>query len=155
MLYNEKWTAPYDYKVYCFNGKAEYIMVCAGREKGHPTFYFFDRLWNLARIDRDTKNAPVGFTMPKPDCVDKMLEYAEKMSAPFPFVRVDFFVVDGQLYFGELTFTPDRNLDTDILSETDDIFGKMIDLSQVQHENKKRKQKIENRDTGLNLRYYE
>ncbi len=135
MLVNKKWVAPYDYKVYCFNGIAKYIMVCVGREasvgreKERPKFYFYDRNWKLARIDKDTQNAPKDFSIPMPACLEKMLSDAEKLAQPFPFVRVDFFVVEERLFFGELTFTPDRNLDTDIFPETDLMFGNMIDLT--------------------------
>ena len=40
----------------------------------------------------------------KPKNFDKMIELADKLSKPFPFVRVDFYDVDGKVYFGELTF---------------------------------------------------
>ena len=33
-----------------------------------------------------------------------MIEYAEKLSQGIPYVRVDFYLVDGQVYFGEMTF---------------------------------------------------
>ena len=40
---------------------------------------------------------------------DQLLHYARVLSADFPFVRADFYEVDGQVYFAELTFTPDCN----------------------------------------------
>ena len=40
MLVNKKWVAPYDYKVYCFNGIAKYIMVCVGREASVGSFLY-------------------------------------------------------------------------------------------------------------------
>ena len=35
-----------------------------------------------------------------------LVRIAEKLAAPFPFVRVDLYDVDGKIYFGEMTFTP-------------------------------------------------
>ena len=118
----------YDYKFYCFNGKARYVMVCAGREQGKPKFYFFDRDWRFCPITRDGKNAPEGFTLPRPEAFDRMMEYAEKLSRPFPFVRTDLYDADGKVIFGELTFTPASGLDTNRLPETDLLFGSMLKL---------------------------
>ena len=57
-----------------------------------------------------------------------MLAIAEKLSQPFPFVRVDLYNQNGRIYFGELTFTPAAALDKDRLPETDLFFGELIDL---------------------------
>lgn len=124
-----EWEAPEDYKVYCFNGVPKYVMVCIGRKAGHkPKFYFFDANWKLARINNDGKNAPEGFTIEKPSCVDALLQYAEKLAKPFPFVRADFYIVDDKIYFGELTFTPAAGLDKGYLPETDKMFGEYLDI---------------------------
>lgn len=120
---------PIDYKFYCFNGIPEYVMFCVGREhEGHPKFYFFDRNWELARINRDSKAAPEGFTIKKPDCIDRLFEAAAILSKPFPFVRADFYIVDNKPIFGELTFTPTAGMDTNRLPETDIMMGKMLKL---------------------------
>ena len=58
-----------------------------------------------------------------------MIKYAEILSAPFPFVRSDFYLVDGKVVFGELTFTPAAGLDTGKLEYTDRLLGDLIDLS--------------------------
>ena len=120
---------PDDYKVYCFNGKAEYVMVCIGREYGHPKFYYFDRDWNLQRrLTKDGIEAPEDFNPEKPDGIEKVFSYAERLSEPFPFVRADFYLFNGQVYFGELTFTPGACLDNGRLTNTDLMFGDMLYL---------------------------
>lgn len=119
---------PEDYKVYCFNGKAEYVMVCVGREFGRPKFYYFDRYWNLQRLTKDVIEAPVDFALEKPDGIDKVFYYAEELSKPFPFVRADFYLFDGLVYFGELTFTPGACLDNKRLPETDLHLGNLLYL---------------------------
>jgi len=129
MLTSKNWIAPEDYKVYCFCGEPKFIMVCVGREKkGHPQFYLFDTDWKLARINRDSINAPRGFTIEKPKCLDKLLKCATNLSKPFPFVRADFYIVKNRVFFGELTFTPSGGLDGARLPDTDIMMGKMIDL---------------------------
>lgn len=120
---------PTDYKFYCFNGEAKYVLCCYGRsETQKPAFYFFDRNWELQRFNKMGKEAPEGFTMPKPDGIDNLFHYAEVLSKPFPFVRADFYLEKGKAYFGELTFTPGGGYDTGRLPETQVLFGDMVAL---------------------------
>ncbi len=120
---------PEDYKFYCFNGEAKFVLCCIGRgEKQKPSFYFFDRQWQLLRYNKMGKDAPEGFTIPKPEGIDKLFDYAERLSKPFPFVRVDFYLEHGEAYFGELTFTPSGGFDTGRLPESDRLFGSMVKL---------------------------
>lgn len=128
MIIQSGWVAPEDYKVYCFNGVPKYILVCVGRENdGHPKFYFFDAAWNLARINKDSIAAPENFSLPRPGCLDKLLDCAARLAKPFPFVRADFYVVNDRVYFGELTFTPSGGLDGNRLPETDRMMGDLVD----------------------------
>lgn len=120
---------PVDYKVYCFNGEPYKVMLCLDRDKEEATkFYSFDFNWNLLRHNRWGKNAPEGFTLPKPKSIDKMYESAKKLSQGIPFVRVDFYDLNGHMYFGEMTFYPDSGFDSAILPEIDRLYGSMIDL---------------------------
>lgn len=119
---------PEDYKFYCFDGHAYCVMLCTGREEGWPKFYFFDRNFELLRINRDSKNAPDGFTLPFPKGLDAAFAAADKLSEGFPFVRVDLYLSEGKVYFGEMTFTPAAALDNKRLPETDLMFGAMLHL---------------------------
>ncbi len=121
--------SPVDYKFYCFNGVAKYVLCCIGRGKQqHPDFYFFDRNWQLQRLNKQGQQAPEGFTIPKPEGMDQLFEYAEILSKPFPFVRADFYLENGKAYFGELTFTPAGGFDKGRLPSTDLLFGQMVKL---------------------------
>ncbi len=119
---------PSDYKVYCFHGKPHCVMLCTDRESGHAKYYFFDRAWNLLRINKAGKDAPPGFSLPKPEGIDNLFNYAEKLSEPFKFVRADFYLIKGHVFFGELTFTPGGGMDFNRLPETDIEFGNMLHL---------------------------
>lgn len=119
-----------DYKFFCFNGSVESVMACYDRGTGDTKFYFFDRNWQLQRYNVRGKNAPEGFTAPKPKNVEKMFEIASKLSEGIPFVRVDLYNVDGEIYFGEMTFYPASGLDQNILKEADEMFGNLIKLPQ-------------------------
>lgn len=121
-------STPSDYKIYCFNGKPYCVMLCTDRESGHAKYYFFDKNWNFLRINRNGKEAPEGFSIPKPAGIDMAFEYAERLCEPFKFVRVDLYLVQGRVYFGELTFTPSGGMDSSRLPETDLMFGKMLHI---------------------------
>ncbi|SHK60111.1 TupA-like ATPgrasp [Fibrobacter sp. UWB12] len=120
-----------DYKFSCFNGVVDCVMVCLDRHLNDVKFYFFDKDWNLKRLNVRGKNAPDDFTIPKPPCMDEMFEIAAKLSKDIPFVRVDLFECDGKIYFGEMTFYPDSGFDANLLPETDVYFGQKIDLSKI------------------------
>lgn len=119
---------PIDYKVYCFNGKAKYLMLCIGRELGCPKFYFVDETCNLVRLNKTGLNAPENLTIPKPEGFDLLFKYANILAKPFPFVRADFYLNNGNVIFGELTFTPSGGIDPNIPYEQNLLLGSLIDL---------------------------
>lgn len=128
MISDSKWIAPKDYKVYCFNGKPSYVMVCVGREKkGHPLFFYYDRNWNKLPFSQDAIDYP-DYIVDRPKCLDYLFSCAEILSKPFEFVRADFYVVDDKVYFGELTFTPSAGMDSGRMQSTDLLFGSMTKL---------------------------
>ena len=91
----------------------------------------FDKKWNLLRHNKRGLAAPENFTLPKPPQMDKMFEIAELLSKDIPFVRVDLYFVNNQIYFGELTFYPDSGFDFNILPNIDLLYGSMIDLPSI------------------------
>lgn len=127
---SESGNLPVDYKFYCFNGHAHCVLVCIERDSsGHGTkYYFFDRNWNLLRYNKTGKEAPEGFTIAKPEGIEKLFDYADILSKPFPFVRADFYLEYGKPLFGELTFTPCGGFDVNRLPETQILFGDMVKL---------------------------
>ena len=118
-----------DYKFYCYNGYADAVMICVDRQIGDPKFYFFDKEWNLKRYNKRGKEASADFTLPKPDGVDKMFELASVLSKDIPYARVDFYNINGKIYFGEITFFPASGFDKNRLPESDLLFGDMINVS--------------------------
>lgn len=104
-------TLPVDYKIYCFNGKPSILCVYADRNRmtGETKRCYFDEQWNPINIATERfYTSPDRFDRPKN--LDEMWKIAEKLSKPFPFVRVDLYEVNGKVYFGELTFTPTSGL---------------------------------------------
>lgn len=92
-----------DYKIFCFNGEAKFIVVDTDRYIGHKR-NFYDLEWNNLNIGSDCPN--VDRELERPKNFGKMIEIANKLSEGFPFVRVDLYNNSGNIYFGELTFYP-------------------------------------------------
>lgn len=92
-----------DYKIFCYDGKPQYIIVDVDRYIGHKR-NFYDINWNNLNVTSDCPAADR--EIERPTELDKMLQIATKLSEGFPFVRVDLYNVDGHIYFGELTFYP-------------------------------------------------
>ena len=130
LIETENGDLPVDYKLYCFNGRPDCVLVCAKR--GHmrhgAEYYFFDKDWKLKRYNKRGKAAPPGFTLPKPNNYELLFDYASKLSKSFPFVRADFYLEHGKVTFGELTFTPCGGFDVNRLPETQLLFGEMLQL---------------------------
>ena len=120
-----------DYKIYCFNGKPEFCMVCVGRNLGKPTYYFMDINWKIMKINPAGLNVSDDFSLEKPKCIDKMYKYAEKLSKPFKFVRVDFYDYKDKPIFGELTFTPAGCVDKNYTEEALLKFGDLLSSLKV------------------------
>lgn len=125
---DENYPLPRDYKFYCFNGKAKAVMVCLDRFLGKTKYYLLDREWNLLRINPAGAKAPEGFSIEKPKDMDRMFDLADKLSKPFPFVRVDLYNAGEKIYFGEMTLTPCGCLDSNYLSAGEKLFGEMLTL---------------------------
>ena len=103
---NKDHTSIKDYKFYCFNGQADYVMICTGRETGHPKFYFYDKEWNFMRNMSNDGMKLEGKLEEKPIGIEKMFEIAEKLSQGIKFVRMDLYNVNEKIYFRRIYVFP-------------------------------------------------
>ena len=94
---------PLDYKFYCFNGKVKCILVCSERDTNLKLSYY-DLNWN--RIDYEKESWSSNVDIKKPKKLEEMIKISEHLSKDFPYVRVDLYNDNGNIIFGELTFTP-------------------------------------------------
>lgn len=95
-----------DYKLFCFGGKVfcSFTIDMIKERHSDGRLGIFDRDYNLLPYCRkDFK--PITEQLEKPANYNKMLELAEKLAEGFAHVRVDFYNIDGDIYFGEMTFT--------------------------------------------------
>ena len=94
-----------DYKVLCFHGEPKLIELHQGRFSDHPTQDFYDVDWNKLPISQ-SGNPQYKVTQdvyPRPSVLEEMLRLSKVLSQGIPHIRVDWYDIKDQLYFGELT----------------------------------------------------
>lgn len=119
---------PIEYKIHVFNGKTKYLYVVTGRGKEirYSNFYIDWTPFNESQFNYwKTKEIPPL----KPQGYEEMVKLAEQLGKDVPFVRADFFLIDGHIYFNEMTFTPAKGT----LIFADDLadfeIGEWLDIS--------------------------
>lgn len=90
-----------DYKFFCFNGEPK-VMYISNDASSNVYTDFFDMNFKHLPISMRDKNSNLDYEIPK--CFDEMKKIACVLSKGIPHVRVDFYEVNGRVYFGEMTF---------------------------------------------------
>ncbi len=92
-----------DYKFFCFNGKCKMLFVATERQtREEPFFNFFDEHYNPLPLKQ---GHPVNPILPeKPEGFEELIRIAEELSKGLPHVRMDLYIINGKVYFGEYTF---------------------------------------------------
>ncbi|MBE6712965.1 MAG: glycosyl transferase [Ruminococcaceae bacterium] len=126
---NENGVPLRDYKFYCFNGEPKFLYISEGLENHATASISFVTLdWQFAPYERSDFK-PFETLPPKPEKLEDMIFLAKKLSDGCDFLRVDFYQINGNIYFSELTFFPcggmlpfrEKNHDCEI--------GEMLNLS--------------------------
>ena len=120
-----------DFKVYCFHGKPQAILVMHDRGSGVKT-EFFDTDWQ--KLDNSAKYSAPTTQTEKPACLERLLSVCETLSAPFPFVRCDFYIIGERIVFGELTFTPAAGIYTSQTVIHGKTMAELLDIDRVKAE---------------------
>lgn len=119
----------FDYKFMCFHGKPELLWIDSRRHKKHQR-NFFDMNWKEQNIFLNyPKNKLLKIS--ETESLAAMKELAIKLSNDFPHVRVDFYLVDNQIYFGELTFYSANGMGKFIPKFWDRKLGNMLNLNLI------------------------
>lgn len=120
-----------DYKFFCFNGEPKYLYVSEGLSN-HETakISFADMEYNRTNFYRKDYQ-PFSVLPQKPLNFEKMKELARKLSEKLSFMRVDFYEIEGKIYFGELTFYPCSGYISFEPEKYDKILGDMLILPQM------------------------
>lgn len=126
-MVDESGTELKDYKFFCFAGKVRCMKVDFGRFKDHHANYY-DTEMNLLPFGEANLPPVYNHAIEKPRNFEIMVKLAEKLSVGIPFIRVDFYNINGKIYFGELTLYPASGFGRFTSNEWDYKIGDMIDL---------------------------
>lgn len=117
-----------DYKYFCFNGEPKFMYVSSD-SADNPTTDFFDMDFNHLPLRMKDPNSEV---LPqKPAKFEEMREVAKILSKDIPFVRVDMYVINNQIYFGELTFFHNSGFVSIHPDEWNQKLGDWIQLNEI------------------------
>lgn len=93
---------PKDYKIFCFDGEPKCLFVATDRGEHTTKFDFYDLDWNYIPVKNHYPNS--GEILPRPKELDDILKYSKILSKGFPHMRVDFYIENDRVIFGECTF---------------------------------------------------
>ena len=92
-----------DYKIHCFNGEPKFIWLDSDRHTEHKR-NLYDLQWNQLPY----KINPHFSTFPspeKPKLLNELIKLSSILSEGFAYARVDLYIINDKIYFGEVTFT--------------------------------------------------
>ena len=95
----------HEYKITCMGGLVRFVTICSGI--AHAAYHLrqndhFTKDWK--RLNWYARYKPTGIDFKKTPEIEKMIELSEVLSNGIPQVRVDWYLHDGKIYFGEMTF---------------------------------------------------
>jgi hypothetical protein len=131
-----------DYKLMCFNGKVKCSFTCTerflGKDKLKVTFY--DEDWVKLPFERHYAADTGGLN--KPSSYNEMVKLAEQLAQDIPFARIDFYEMDKQPYFGEITLYPGSGFEEFTPAEWDRKLGDWLELPERGKYLEERKQNV-------------
>ena len=117
-----------DYKFFCFDGEVKALFIATDRQTtgAETKFDFYDSEFNHLPFTNGHPNAAI--PPAKPQTFDQMKEIAHALSSGFPHVRIDLYEINGEVYFGEYTFSHWGGMVPFVPSKWDDVFGEWLHL---------------------------
>ena len=117
-----------DYKFYCFNGVPKFLYLSSGLEDHSTARISYVSLdWTIEPFKR-TDYKPFEELAPKPVHFDEMKSLAARLSKDIPFSRIDFYEINGKVYFGEITLFPGSGFTVFDPEEWDERIGDYLEL---------------------------
>jgi len=135
MLQTSEGKIPNDYKLHCINGEVEFIYVSVDRE-GINKRNIYDSKWvpinfTFSAKTKQAKGNIRGDEINPPQSLAKMIVFAKHIASIYAYVRVDFYDIDGQLYFGEITHHHGGGFDQIRPIDFDYKYGQLLNLDYI------------------------
>lgn len=90
-----------DYKVFIINGEFSHLEICSDRFTDLRVTFFDEKKKKLNISEMGEKYDK---KIKLPNEIDEMIEIAKNIAGDIPLLRVDFYDVNGKIYFGEVAF---------------------------------------------------
>lgn len=117
-----------EYQLFCINGYPDSFLVRNDLETSGKNPFAVSYSLDWKRLFLRVEEERYTFDIPEPVNRKKMITYATRLAKPFPYVRIDFYEVNGELYFGEMTFTTHGNVLSNYTPETLNHWDKVLSL---------------------------
>ncbi len=114
-----------DYKFFCFNGEPKFMYLSNDLSKNARTD-FFDMDYTHLNMRMKDSNSQIPPALPEE--FDEMKDLSIRLSKGIPFLRVDFYIINHKVYFGELTFYHNAGFFQIFPLEWNSIIGDWIQL---------------------------
>lgn len=116
-----------DFKFHCVHGAVRWVQVIWARASGKPreAIHYPDGALSDLHMDEKMVSDPMHAPFPGPEAWAALSDLAERLSAPWRYVRVDLYWSEGKPWFGELTFWPRAGC---YRSVDEHEFGRMLDI---------------------------
>lgn len=114
---------PIDYKFMCCDGQVKGCLVAIGRGTSSGVhLVFYNNNWE--KYDDFLRGPEKSYEeIKKPENLSEMICIAERISKEFVAVRVDLYSIQGRIYLGELTFTPEGGMMSYFTNKAIDYLG--------------------------------
>ncbi|MCJ8329716.1 MAG: hypothetical protein HRT89_16925 [Lentisphaeria bacterium] len=129
----EEGNAIRDYKFYCFHGEIAFFSVEEGKIDATHVRDYYNIDWTVSKVKFFGDIPRPSQAFEKPAEFDQMILMAQNLSQGYPHIRVDMYNVDGQIYFGELTYTPENGMTRWDPLSLDLEYGQLMILRDINH----------------------
>ena len=114
------------YKILNFDGEPRLIQTIQNDKTPQESIDYFTPEWELLEMRQNYPNSAV--PLERPECLETMLTLAKRLNLGLPFIRTDFYEIDGRVYFSEFTFYSDAGFAPFTPREWDERLGGWITL---------------------------
>ena len=106
-----------------------FFLICRERENGKAKLSSYSLDWHRLPYLKNEDS----ITIPRPECLNEIIQNSKLLSAEFPYVRLDYYIIDGVPFLGEFTFTPYANTVSYYKDEVLLEIGKLLFLPELLH----------------------
>lgn len=137
LLIDDVGNIPFDYKVHCVNGKPRMIQIDLNRGTSDHCRSWYNTDWKRepykwsSIYPNGQLTDPCIVEIPKPQKLSEMLKLSESLAEKFPYVRIDWYIINEKIYFGEYTFHHDGGFRPILPNKYDFQLGQELKLPKI------------------------